>query len=92
MTFRVSWRTTQGADARRLLAIACRRGKIRGTDVGAIRVEPAYSLLDVAAPAAAAFEVEAARPDPRNPRMRIARYEQGGPPRPSPRASSRNPT
>src|SRR5580704_4873046 len=43
VTFRVTWGGLHGADARRLLAMACRRGKIRGTDVGAIRVEPGYS-------------------------------------------------
>ena len=69
----MSWGGLHGADARRLLAIACRRGKIRGTDVGAIRVEPAYSLLDVAQTVADSFETEAARPDPRNPRLRITR-------------------
>jgi len=73
VTFRVTWGGLHGADARRLLAMACRRGKIRGTDVGAIRVEPAFSLIDVAGTVAASFETEAGHPDPRNPRVRILR-------------------
>ena len=73
VTFRVSWGGKHGADARRLLAVACRRGQIRGSDVGAIRVEATFSLIDVARGVAEAFEVEAARPDPRNPRMQITR-------------------
>jgi ATP-dependent RNA helicase DeaD len=77
VTFRVTWGGLHGADARRLLAMACRRGKIRGTDVGAIRVEPAYSLIDVASTVAASFETEGAHPDPRNPRVRIVRSAEG---------------
>jgi ATP-dependent RNA helicase DeaD len=76
VTFRVTWGGLHGADARRLLAMACRRGKIRGTDVGAIRVEPGYSLIDVAGTVATSFETEAAHPDPRNPRVRILRSSE----------------
>jgi ATP-dependent RNA helicase DeaD len=76
VTFRVTWGGLHGADARRLLAMACRRGKIRGTDVGAIHVEPDYSLIDVAGTVATSFETEAARPDPRNPRVRILRSHE----------------
>jgi len=75
VTFRVTWGGRHGADARRLLALACRRGNIRGSDVGAIRVEADYSLLDVASSVADAFEREAGRPDPRDPRARILRAE-----------------
>ncbi len=75
VTFRVTWGGLQGADARRLLAVACRRGNIRGSDVGAIRVEAAYSLLDIARNVAGAFETEAGRPDPRDPRVRITRID-----------------
>ncbi len=85
VTFRVTWGGLHGADARRLLAIACRRGNIRGSDVGAIRIEPSYSLLDVAGNVAAGFEAEAGRPDPRDPRVQIGRADgpprAGGPPR-----------
>ncbi len=87
VTFRVTWGGLHGADARRLLAVACRRGNIRGSDVGAIRVEPSYSLLDVARDAAAGFEAQAGRPDPRDPRVQITRAD--APPRPRPAAEER---
>jgi ATP-dependent RNA helicase DeaD len=73
VTFRATWGGLQGADARRLLAIACRRGDIKGSDVGAIRIEASHSLIDVARAVADRFEVAAAKPDPRNPRMQIHR-------------------
>jgi ATP-dependent RNA helicase DeaD len=69
--FRVSWGARQGADARKLLAIVCRRGRIRGTEVGAIRIDADHSIVEVQAGAAEAFAVHAARPDPRAPRLRI---------------------
>jgi len=75
VTFRVTYGGQAGADARRLLAIACRRGKIRGADVGAIRVEGSYSLIDVSRDVAASFETEAARPDPRDPGVQIIRAD-----------------
>jgi ATP-dependent RNA helicase DeaD len=73
VTFRVTWGGREGADPRRLLAMSCRRGNIRGEDVGAIRVESAYSLIDVARGVAGAFEQDAARPDKRNPEVQITR-------------------
>jgi ATP-dependent RNA helicase DeaD len=88
VTFRVSWGGRQGADARRLLAVACRRGNIRGTDVGAIRVEAAHSLIDIAPGVAEAFERAASLPDPRDPQVRISRGIDAAAPasaRPSPR-------
>jgi ATP-dependent RNA helicase DeaD len=66
-SFHVSWGQRDGADARRLLAMLCRRGQIRGRDVGAIRVEASYSLVQVANAVASAFARSAARPDPREP-------------------------
>jgi ATP-dependent RNA helicase DeaD len=101
VTFRVTWGGLHGADARRLLAVACRRGNIRGTDVGAIRVEAAYSLLDIARDVAGEFEAQAGKPDPRDPRVRITRADeaprvQGPAPRaqdrPSPRVEERSAT
>jgi ATP-dependent RNA helicase DeaD len=73
VTFRVTWGGRHGADARKLLAVVCRRGGIQGSEVGAIRVEAAYSSVEVAAAAADRFEAQAAEPDPRNPRVQISR-------------------
>jgi ATP-dependent RNA helicase DeaD len=80
VTFRVTWGGRNGADARRLLAVACRRGNIRGSDVGAIRVEAGYSLVDVARGVADSFEREAGRPDPRDPHVQITRADRAAPP------------
>jgi ATP-dependent RNA helicase DeaD len=69
--FRVSWGGLQGADARRLLAIVCRRGRIRGTDVGAIQIEADHSIVEVARSVADAFATQAARPDRRDRNVQI---------------------
>jgi ATP-dependent RNA helicase DeaD len=89
VTFRVTWGSLHGADARRLLAMTCRRGNIQGSDVGAIRIEPGFSLVDVARNVADAFEVDVGRPDPRNPKVRITRADPAGPP--GPRGPHRSP-
>jgi len=69
--FRVSWGGLQGADARRLLAIVCRRGRIRGNEVGAIRIEADHSIVEVARSVADAFTTQAARPDRRDRNVQI---------------------
>ncbi len=71
--FRVSWGEAQGADARRLLPMLCRRGNIRGTDIGAIQLAPSFSLVDVATGVAASFERATRRPDPRDPAVLVRR-------------------
>jgi ATP-dependent RNA helicase DeaD len=71
--FRVSWGGEQGADARRVLAMVCRRGGIRGADVGNIRIARGFSIVDVASAVADAFAEASAQPDPRNPRVHIKR-------------------
>ncbi len=81
VSFRVSWGQTHGADVRRLLAMVCRRGRIDGRDVGAIRVAPTFSVVDIAANVAPAFERATREPDPRNPKVAIRRWE-GEPPSP----------
>jgi ATP-dependent RNA helicase DeaD len=76
VAFRVTWGGRQGADPRRMLALACRRGNIRGTDVGAIRVDATYSTIEIAREVADGFEREAGKPDPRDPRVRIMRADR----------------
>jgi len=71
--FRVSWGEAQGADARRLLPMLCRRGNIRGTDIGAIHLAPSFSLVDVATRVAADFERATQRRDPRDPSVFVRR-------------------
>jgi ATP-dependent RNA helicase DeaD len=84
-TFRVSWGAQHGADPRRLLALVCRRGGVRGNDIGAIRIERNFALVDVSDGVAEGFERSAAEPDPRDPRVVIRRDVHpgaGGPSRP----------
>ncbi len=69
--FDVTWGDLHGADARRLLALVCRRGNIRGSDVGAIRVGRTSSQVEVATDVAESFARSAGEPDPRDPRVRI---------------------
>jgi ATP-dependent RNA helicase DeaD len=78
-SFHVSWGERSGADARRLLAMICRRGQIRGHEVGAIRVEPTYSLVEVSTAVAPSFARAASRPDPREPDV-IIRIDRAKPP------------
>ena len=84
--FRITWGGEHGADARKLLAMACRWGEIRGTDVGAIEIERDYSRLSVKASVAAGFAEATSKPDPRNPRVSIQldRSNQGFAPRTMP--------
>lgn len=69
--FRVSWGQEHGADARRLLAVVCRRGDIRGTDVGAIRIQRTFSVVNVNANVAEGFARQSVKPDPRDPMIKI---------------------
>jgi ATP-dependent RNA helicase DeaD len=98
--FRVTWGSQRGADARRLLAMLCRRGRIRGSDVGAIRVNASFSVVGVADAVADSFERLAAVPDPREPFVKIRRGEEdsqpsaageAAPARRAPAAASRRP-
>jgi ATP-dependent RNA helicase DeaD len=69
--FHVSWGRRHGAEPHRVLALVCRRGGVRGHDVGAIRIEAAYSLVEVADRVAVKFAAGATKPDPQEPRVRI---------------------
>ena len=71
--FRVTWGRGRGADARRLVALLCRRGNIQGDDIGKIHVERSWSRVEIAADVAAAFATAAAAPDPRDPNVHIRR-------------------
>jgi ATP-dependent RNA helicase DeaD len=76
--FDVTWGDVHGADARRLLALVCRRGNIQGSDVGAIRVGRTSSQVEVALDVAEAFARAASAPDPRDPRVRIRDARDAG--------------
>ena len=70
--FHVTWGEDQGADARRLLAIVCRKGRIRSKDVGAIRIGATSSVIEVRTEVAAAFAKAAKTRDRRDPLVCIA--------------------
>jgi len=90
-TFRVSWGGQHGADPRRMLALVCRRGDVRGNDIGAIRIERNFALVDVADAVAESFERSAAEPDPRDARVVIRRdrHPSGGQGKPRGHAANR---
>jgi ATP-dependent RNA helicase DeaD len=71
VSFRVTWGGDHGADARKLLAMVCRWGEIRGSDVGAIEIERDYSRISVKAAVAGGFADATSKPDARNPRVTI---------------------
>jgi len=80
-SFHVSWGESHGADARRLLALVCRRGGIRGADVGAIRVGRTFSMVEVSVNLAGEFAEAVRAPDPRDPRVVIRpEFPAGRPP------------
>jgi ATP-dependent RNA helicase DeaD len=72
--FQVSWGRTHGADPRRLLAVVCRRGGIKSSDVGAITIGGQSSMVEVNPTLAQAFARSAARPDPRDPRIKFREW------------------
>jgi ATP-dependent RNA helicase DeaD len=76
VSYRVTWGQAHGADPRRLLAMVCRRGNIEGRDVGSIRVERTFSVVDVAANVAEQFDASATEADPRDPRVKIERWRE----------------
>ncbi len=69
--FHVSWGEEHGADARRLVAMLCRRGGIRSSDIGAIRVSRKFSSVEVAARVSEGFRHATRTPDRRDPNVSI---------------------
>jgi ATP-dependent RNA helicase DeaD len=69
--FRINWGDFSGCDPRRLMALVCRRGNVRGADVGAIQIGATESLFEIKVDQAEQFTQAVRRPDPRDPRIRI---------------------
>jgi ATP-dependent RNA helicase DeaD len=80
VTYQVNWGADRGADARRLLAIVCRRGGLGRADVGSIRIGARSSSVDVVEEMAPRFDAAVRRPDRRDPDVRFRRWQAGGPP------------
>jgi ATP-dependent RNA helicase DeaD len=75
--FRINWGERGGAAQNRILAHVCRRGQIRGNQVGTIEIGYDDSTIDVAANVADGFERSVRRPDARDPKLRIDRVRGG---------------
>ena len=73
-SFQVSWGGSDGADARRLLAVVCRRGNVTREDVGAIRVLGRSSVVEIAAHMADDFARATSVPDARDGHVRFRPY------------------
>ncbi|KAK4045538.1 hypothetical protein OUZ56_033162 [Daphnia magna] len=72
--FRVSYGREHGADNRRLLAIACRRGGVHSTSIGTIKVFRTHAVIEIADNVSDGFEKASGQPDPRDPRVRFKRH------------------
>jgi ATP-dependent RNA helicase DeaD len=71
VAFQINWGSRHGADARRLMAMLCRRGDIRGTELGSIQVGDTMSTFEVSSAVAEGFAEHVKRPDARDPKIRI---------------------
>jgi len=81
--FHVSWGAKSGASPSRLLAMVCRRGDVRSQHIGAIRIGPNRSVVEVASQVADQFARAARHPDARHPKLKVCRWNPGaGPIRP----------
>ncbi len=76
-TFTINWGMLRGAAANRLIAHICRRGDISSQRIGAIDLGPESSTFEVALEDADAFELRVAKPDSRDPHIRIERKRGG---------------
>ena len=74
ITYQVSWGAHGGADTRRLLAMVCRRGEVSSDVVGAIRVAPKSSTVEISSSVVQEFERSVTRPDERSPRTKFRRW------------------
>lgn len=74
--FSINWGERSGAATNRLLGHVCRRGQIRGHQVGAIEIGGHESSFDVEARVADRFEKLVRRPDARDPKLRIVRLRE----------------
>jgi ATP-dependent RNA helicase DeaD len=75
--FVINWGQKTGATTPRLLSHICRRGGIKAREVGAIRVGPSSSCFEVSKQIADRFERMVAKPDTRDPAVRISRDHRG---------------
>ncbi len=72
-SFSINWGYSNGANAKRLLALLCRRGGISGREVGMIDSKARSSSFEISARVAGEFESNFRRPDDRDPGFEIRR-------------------
>ena len=72
--FHVTYGTKHGATKQRMLALVCRRGDITSSDVGAIRLGMAATVVEVRNTVAAHFLELAGEPDERDARVSITPF------------------
>ncbi|MBN2196925.1 MAG: DEAD/DEAH box helicase [Polyangiaceae bacterium] len=70
--FYLNWGARHGATPPRVLALACRRGRVPSGAIGAIRVAPHATTIEISAPVASRFAKAANEPDAIDPRLRFA--------------------
>jgi ATP-dependent RNA helicase DeaD len=73
--FRVNVGRSRNADARWLLPILCRRGEVDRRQIGRIEVMADETRFEVSRAAAAQFRAAAAKPDRKDPNIRITQIE-----------------
>ena len=74
-SFEINWGTSKGANASRILSHLCRRGNVSSSEVGAIRLGPAFSTFEISIASSEGFEKAARRPDGRDPNPDIRRSQ-----------------
>lgn len=84
--FFLNWGAQHGATPHRVLALACRRGGVPSGAVGAIRVAPHATTIEISAPVAGRFAAAANQPDAIDPRLRFAPLRPSRRPDPRSRA------
>jgi len=78
--FRIGIGRERNADPKWLLPLLCRRGGVTRAEIGKILISDRETRFQVAADAAAAFEAQARRPDPKMPGVRIDLFRGEGAP------------
>jgi ATP-dependent RNA helicase DeaD len=69
--FEINWGHRGGATPARILAHLCRRGEISSRQIGAVRIDRGSTRFGIVAEAAEEFARKAAKPDKRDPKLRI---------------------
>jgi ATP-dependent RNA helicase DeaD len=75
--YAINWGMQRGANPDRLIAHICRRGEISSKKIGAVDLGADSSFFEVAQEASQRFEERVAKPDSRDPHIKIRRAGSG---------------